>query len=134
MQLFSFLIGAANMVTASRLHHFKAFHRGKQNQISTVRQHLCTAQICQKCVQAFVFGHERAMKTICKSIVKTKGCCPTKHFVKSHSLSLFSWLNYPTVKLYNYQRLLSLVFIVLRKKCKNKWSKLFLNHLIRIIR
>lgn len=89
MQLFSILIFAAEIVSASRLHHFKTFHRrklfvtNKQNQLSAKRQYLCTAQICQKCVKAFVFGHESAMKTICKSRVKNKGCCPTQHFVKS---------------------------------------------------
>ena len=89
MQLSIVLILAANTVSASRLDLFKKYHHRpapitkKQSQLSVIKKQLCTAQICQKCVQAFVYGSEISMQNKCRLIMKIKGCCPTQLFIRS---------------------------------------------------
>ena len=88
MKLSIVIILAANIVSASRLDLFKKHHHRaapvpkKQSQLLAIRQQLCNAQTCQKCAQVFIYG-DYSMKTMCRLVMKIKGCCPTQLFVRS---------------------------------------------------
>ena len=89
MKLSIVLIVAAKIVSASRLDFFKKHHHRpapvtkKQNQLLAIRQQLCNAQTCQKCAQVFIYGDNYSMKTMCRLVMKIKGCCPAQLFVRS---------------------------------------------------
>ena len=84
MQLSFLIIMSSQIVAASRLDLFKRHHQRsavstKQTHLSTVKQKLCTAQICSKCAYTFNYSYSsHTMKYVCLNIMKLDGCCPKK--------------------------------------------------------